>query len=222
MAKKLLVVHPSGHYDIGELTRAAIIAVARAYAPENTYLVVNDEKHKEYLGREDFPHKLDSKHGNIHTDRTEGKQFLDDLLKDCEHLTVIGHTGGTCHHTSFEDVVKYYAESGYSALEIKIPTYAVSRISEDSSGEPIRNEILEIEANIADEIKVPPKLRPYVDHLATGLTKREIATLIIMYQYVNTCLAQSHKLDFEVVVDDRTVFTYNTGKSKRLKLVLEN
>ena len=218
MPKKLLLVHPSKAYDSLENIKTAIVGLRRQFDDDNLFVLHDDGAFKDYLELETDVNSILSKAGEI-----SDNNFLDELLYDCDELTICGHECGACHHTGFEDVVKGHVNSENDYLEIKIPTYAMSSSNYLLDGGLSASEaISDMAERKPPDVKIPSKLRSYSENFTVDeLTSKDIATMTLLHQYINTCLYSG--VSFDVDIDGRTVFSYERqDNKKKLKLNIQN
>ncbi len=214
MTNKLLVVHPSAEYDFRRLTQEPIKVLSRQYNPDRLFVVYNKDDFHDYLGRCDIFHTVNSHLGEI-----EDQSFLRALLENCDNLTICGHTGGECHHMSFEAVVNAYRTiDDTNKMSITIPTYAVSSPFSADIGWPLNVEVEQLEHDIPYNHKLPPLLNQHRQSLAPVLTKREHAVLRVLYEYARTGIICYRDFSLGIKVDDRTVFEMNGVPQKKLEI----
>lgn len=213
MTDKLLIVHPSKHYDTDGTTRSAICGLMGQYAPEHIFVLYDKTGNfSDYLGCNYVTNSTHSFSGEI-DDRT----FLSRLMDGCSQVTICGHIGGVCHHASFEDVVKEYRRSDIEQFRVVIPTYAVS--SGWLTCSTVRDEIEQKEIRLLPAwfATMHYKLRGY--NGISQLSSRELATMDCMHEYVKPCLTGN--MTVHVEIDGKVVYTQN-GNGKKLALALES
>jgi len=216
MKSKLLIVHPSKKYDYEEITRIFIIGLTRRYSPADIFVIDNEDDYREYLKAEYTIRHLMSPIGEI-----KDPAFLEDLLENCEELTICGHIQNNCHHTSFEDAIRGFEDSDNTRLNIVIPTYAVSSDLGGDTGKTVRTFILEMESSVPTGITLPSHLSDYKQDFCEELTPRETATLVQLLQYIKFCLSKFRIFSLKIEIDGKMVFA-NKRQEKQLKLTLQN
>jgi hypothetical protein len=216
LKNKILIVHPSSAYDSENLTRDVIIDLAKRYDLERIDVLEDYSGDSlEYLRRNEL-----AKHASSALGEFVGTEYLHDLLNDCERLTICGHTGNACHHTSFEQVLRGFELSNNASLAIQIPTYAVSSDRGYDTGKTMRADILELEKSIPKTFGFPPQLERYHECFLFPLTPREKATIVELLQYLKPVVNQAFSLDLHI--DGRLVFQNQNDKGKKLSLFLQN
>lgn len=221
LRNKILVVHPRTMYDPEHRTRDIIRRMLGSYTPNEIYVLsdTTEDDHdnfREYLGRSDLEHALVSRLGSI-----KNSEFLDDLFVGLDELTLVGHTGGECHHTAYEEVITHLVQRTHRAsLKIRLPIYAINLGFTLGDGTSIAEyvQLLAPKASWA----VPLRLRYYTGTLASELSEAEKLILQLMANYTTTLFTQQPFLSFDVFIDERKVFCYDSQKEKRVDLHIES